>query len=103
LLKKPEEALKYVLVEYELRPNNIDVNKVLAEIYYMLDNPTKSQEHLQKALVTGTKDPETRCLEGVLLAKTDKAEDGVKQLQVVFASNPNLQCRICDEARAIVL
>lgn len=103
LLKNPEQALTYALIEYELRPSNIDVNKVLSEIYYMLDNPTKAQEHLQKALVTGTNDPETRCLEGVLLAKTTNAQDGVKQLQGVFAINPNLQCRICDEAREILL
>ncbi|HEY3385143.1 MAG TPA: tetratricopeptide repeat protein, partial [Saprospiraceae bacterium] len=103
LLKQPEQALKYALMEYEIRPSNIDVNKMLAELYYVLDNPAKSEEHLHKALVTGTKDPETRCLEGVLMAKTANAEVGVKQLQGVFANNPNLQCRICDEARAIVL
>ena len=103
LLNQPEQALKYALMEYELRPSNIDVNKMLAEIYYKLDQTGKAQEHLQKALVTGTKDPETRCLEGILLANEDNLEDGLKKLKTLFVENPHINCRLCDEAKSILL
>jgi tetratricopeptide (TPR) repeat protein len=103
LLDNPANALEYAMAEYSVRPDNIDVNKLLAEIYYVQNEFTKANEHLQKALVTGTKDPETKCLEGILLAKTNKADEGTKLLEAVFVEIPYLDCSYCGDARAIIL
>ncbi|MDZ4747954.1 MAG: tetratricopeptide repeat protein [Saprospiraceae bacterium] len=103
LLKNPEKALQYAIAEYSVRPDNIDVNKLLAEIYYVQHDLNKSNEHLQKALITGTKDPETKCLEGILLAKSDKTDEGTKLIQAVFVEIPYLDCSYCGEARSIIL
>lgn len=103
LLDNPDKALEYALAEYSVRPNNIDVNKMLAEIYYIKNDFTKSNEHLEKALSTGTKDPELKCLEGILLSKSDKMDEGAKLIEAVFVEIPYLDCRFCGDARAIIL
>jgi len=103
LLDNPDKALEYAMAEYSVRPDNIDVNKLLAEIYYIQNDYAKSNEHLQKTLITGTKDPETKCLEGILLAKSDKQDEGAKLLEAVFVEIPYLDCSFCGDARAIIL
>lgn len=103
LLDNPDKALQYAMAEYSVRPDNIDVNKLLAEIYYAKSDFAKSNDHLQKALITGTKDPETKCLEGILLAKSDRPDEGAKLLQAVFVEIPYLDCSFCGDARAIIL
>jgi len=103
LLGDTKQALTLAMQEYQNRPDNIDVNKLLAEIYYTSNNLDKAQEHLQKSLATGSKDPETKCLEGILLAKSDKADEGAKLIQAVFVEIPYLDCSYCGEARSIIL
>jgi tetratricopeptide (TPR) repeat protein len=53
-----QKALKYAQKEYNLRPNNIDVNRKLAQIYQKLGKVDKMAEHLQKAKSTNSKNPE---------------------------------------------
>ncbi len=77
LLDNPEQALVHAMEEYQNRPDNIDVNKLLAEIYYTSNNMNKAQEHLLKSLATGTKDPETISMEKLLLAKTNREVSGI--------------------------
>jgi tetratricopeptide (TPR) repeat protein len=103
LLDKPERALVYAIEEYTKRPDNIDVNKLLAEIYFLQNNLSKAEEHMEKALKTGTMDPEVKCLEGILLAKGNQLEEGSKLLKSVFVENPHLDCSFCTEAKAIIL
>lgn len=103
LLGDQNQALALAMKEYQNRPDNIEVNKLLAEIYYRSNNLSKAQEHIQKALVTGSKDPETKCLEGILLAKSNKTEEGTKLIEAVFVEIPYLDCSFCGDARAIIL
>ncbi len=55
---KLDEAKKYALEEYSVRPTNIDVNKELAWIAYKENDFKKATEYLQSALKTNSKDPE---------------------------------------------
>lgn len=52
------KALEYALKEYNARPENIDVNGVLATIYAAKGDVEKAKTHRQKALRTGTKNPD---------------------------------------------
>jgi tetratricopeptide (TPR) repeat protein len=103
LLNDPDRALTYAMEEYKVRPDNIDINRMLAEIYYTKGDIAKSQEHLTKALHTGSVDPQTKCLEGLIIAKTNNREEGSKMLKAVFASNPHLECAYCKEARSLTI
>ncbi|TXB70270.1 tetratricopeptide repeat protein [Phaeodactylibacter luteus] len=53
-----EKALEYALGEYEKRPANIDVNRVLAKIYSRMGKVDEATAHLQKAQATNAKYPE---------------------------------------------
>ena len=66
LLNDSDNALKQAMTEYAVRPDNIDVNKLLADIFYAKGDQAKTQEHLKKALATGSKDPELKSLESLL-------------------------------------
>jgi tetratricopeptide (TPR) repeat protein len=99
----PDQALTYALSEYEDRPNNIDVNKMLAEIYYAMGDMQKTETHLKLAMQTGSKDPEMKCLEGILLAKNNHQVEGTKIIQAVFVDVPYLDCSFCKDAKAIIL
>ena len=103
LLEDPEKALSYAMEEYKVRPDNIDINRMMAEIYYSQGDMTKTQEHLQKALHTGSMDPETKCLEGLLIVKRNDREEGSKLLKAVFVGNPHLECSFCKEARTLMI
>ncbi len=52
------EAKKHAMMEYKIRPGNIDVNKELALIAYKENEKNKFQEYLKAAKRTGSKDPE---------------------------------------------
>ncbi|WP_462251798.1 tetratricopeptide repeat protein [Ferruginibacter sp.] len=53
-----DSAKKYAVMEYTIRPNNIDVNNELAWIAYSQNDFVKSKEYLKAALSTGSKNPE---------------------------------------------
>lgn len=53
-----DEAEKYAMLEYKIRPNNIDVAKELAWVQYKKNNPAKAKEYIRLAKSTNSKDPE---------------------------------------------
>jgi len=57
LLEDHQQALNYLNKEYQVRPNNIDVNTKMAQVYHALDVQDKAQTHLQAALMTDSQDP----------------------------------------------
>ena len=57
-MNKLDEAKKYAMDEYKVRPNNIDVNRELALIAYKEKDTAKFNEYIKAASRTGSKDPE---------------------------------------------
>lgn len=53
-----DQALAYAKKEYERRPENIDVNRILASIYYKKNDLAKAEEHYKKAARTNGMQPE---------------------------------------------
>ncbi len=102
LLDNQDKALEYAKKEYSARPDNIDVNKSLAVIYYREGNYNKSSEHLRKALKTKSKNPELVCLDGLLKLKANANAEGKQLIRQAFSSNPNLSCSYCDEAKQML-
>lgn len=58
LLEKPEQALEYAQKEFDKRPENIDVNRMLARIYKAKSDQTMAQKYATAASVTNSKHPE---------------------------------------------
>jgi pentatricopeptide repeat protein len=57
LLSDTDKALEYAAYEYDKRPDNIDVNKILTEIYLEKGDVETARYHLSLASSTGSKDP----------------------------------------------
>ncbi len=102
LLDNLDKALEYAKKEYAARPNNIDVNKSLAVIYYRKGNYNKSSEHLTKALKTKSENPELLCLEGLLKLKDSANVEGKQLIRQAFSMNPYLSCSYCNEAKQML-
>ncbi|HMQ47802.1 MAG TPA: tetratricopeptide repeat protein [Saprospiraceae bacterium] len=66
LLQDYDKALEYALAEWEKRPENIDVNRQLAGIYFVQNNLEKAQNHFEKAQKTNSKHPDLLVLQGQL-------------------------------------
>ena len=57
-----ETALKYALAEYRIRPDNIDVNRQLAQLYSEMGNWEKAAQHAATAASTNSQHPELLAL-----------------------------------------
>ena len=66
LLDDPEKALHYASIEFEKRPTNIDVNRMIAKIYLSLDNKAKAKDHTAMAGVTNSIHPDLKELQEIL-------------------------------------
>lgn len=93
--KDYKEALKYGKMELKNRPDNIDVNKLMAFSYYGLGDTKNAKTHLKKALATSKKDAELLCLEGLL----NKDKNEVKN---AFAMNPYQEHVFVERAQQFV-
>ena len=70
-----EKALEYALLEYNRRPENIEVNETVAIVYYARGEYIKALPYIEAALKTNCKNPELLCHAGLIYAKTgDKAK-----------------------------
>lgn len=58
LQKDYNKALSFAKKEYEKRPENIQVNLLMADLYFKQGNEAEANYHLSKAQITGSKDPE---------------------------------------------
>lgn len=61
-----DKALDYAQKEYVLRPENIDVNSMLAKIYALKNDKEKATQHLKKATATGSKHPDITIIQRLI-------------------------------------
>ncbi len=90
LIEDYEKALEYAMKEYEVRPMNIDVNKVLAEIYYNKNDFVKAEEHLALALSTNSQHPELLMIAGLIYSANGNKTQGEQLVKRANESNPYL-------------
>jgi tetratricopeptide (TPR) repeat protein len=63
LSKDLEKAFQYANEEYQIRPENNDVNQLMAAVYLARGNKKQARIHLDKAAATGSKNPELAALQ----------------------------------------
>ena len=69
LFEDYDKALAYAMIEYRSRPNNIDVNRLLATIYSEMGDLVKMEEHLTLATSTNSRHPDLAELKAQLAVK----------------------------------
>lgn len=93
-----DAALANGLHEYGLRPDNIEVNALLAGAYYAKGDLDNARMHLDKARRMGTQDAYTTCLAGLIETKSGNAKDGATLIAQAFKMDPHQMHAFADEA-----
>lgn len=66
LFEEPETALTYIQKEYEKRPDNIDVNLLMAKVYQSMNDTSKLRIYADAAAVTKSVHPDLVQIQGLL-------------------------------------
>lgn len=85
--KTMDKAKKNALHEYEIRPDNIEVNQLLAAVYYLEGNLEAAQKHLELAQKTNSKNTELLNLAG-LIDIANGNMNGKEKIKTSFQLNP---------------
>lgn len=83
-----DKALEHALLEYNRRPDNIDVNETVAWVYYKQGDYQKALPYIKTALRTGSKNPTLLCRAGLIYYKAAQRQEAAKLLQQALKSNP---------------
>ncbi len=83
-------ALKHALIEYNRRPDNIDVEQTLAWVYYKIGDLEKANKYITKALRTNSKNPVLQYQAGLIMSHSGNLPEGVKLIQAALNLNPYL-------------
>ncbi len=85
-----EKAIYHAKVEYERRPNNIDVNETMAWVLYKQNKAKEAIPYIEKAMKTGSKNPVLNCRAGLIYHKAGQAEKGDNLMKLALSTNPFL-------------
>ncbi|MBD1396436.1 tetratricopeptide repeat protein [Pontibacter sp. JH31] len=97
-----DQAMKYAWKEYKRRPNNIDVCKTLATIYYKKRDYRQADKFLKKASHTDRQDASLLCLTGLVSYKLGDRVTGQKLLQRSFTIDPFQNNEVGEEGRKML-
>ena len=91
------DALKHALIEYNRRPENIDVNQTVGWVYYKSGDATKAANYMDVALKTNCKNPILLCQAGLVYAKEGKKEKAKELLNEGLKNNPGIDPELKSE------
>jgi tetratricopeptide (TPR) repeat protein len=83
-----DNALKHALIEYERRPENIDVCETLAWVNYKKGDFSNANIMINKALRTNSKNPVLLCRAGLIKIKAGEKEKGIDLIRTGLNANP---------------
>jgi tetratricopeptide (TPR) repeat protein len=69
-----DSAMVYAKKEFDVRPNNIDVNRSMAEVYFRKNDLANADKHIRIALRTGSKNPDLLALSDDIKAAMQTAK-----------------------------
>lgn len=93
-----DNAEKHALLEYNRRPDNIDVNECVAWVYYSKGDYTKAVPYIKTALKTNCKNPTLLCRAGLIYAKAGDKPLAKLTLEQALKSNPNITDNLKNES-----
>ena len=85
-----DNAEKHALLEYNRRPDNIDVNECVAWVYYNKGDYTKAVTYINNALKTNCKNPTLLCHAGLIYAKAGDKPLAKVTLENALKANANI-------------
>lgn len=97
-----EKALEHALMEYNRRPDNIDVNEVIAWVYYKKEEYSVALKYIETALKTQSKNPELLCRAAIIYAKNNQQSKAKELLQLALKNNPSFSILLKKEAEQLL-
>lgn len=97
-----DKALEHALLEYNRRPENIDVNETVAWAYYCKGEYVKALPYLKVALKTNSRNPTLLCRAGLIYEKLGEKSLAKNNLQAALQSNPNIAEELKKESANIL-
>lgn len=102
LLNNHEKALIHAMNEYHRRPENIDVNALIAWVYYKKGEAQKSLSFLKNALRTNCKNPTLLCQAALIYHKNGDEKKAKELIIQALANDPNIDNELKKEAKAVL-
>ena len=100
--KELDKALAHAKIEYERRPDNIDVNETLAWVHYKRGEYTEAQKYMQVARRTNSQNPVLLCRAGLIMAKNGQAAAGHALIEKVLTRTPYLSPELAAEGQTLL-
>ncbi|GAA3948525.1 tetratricopeptide repeat protein [Hymenobacter algoricola] len=97
-----DKALEHAKIEYERRPDNIDVNETLAWVHYKRGEYKPAETYITKALRTKSKNPTLLCRAGLIATKNGKTAEGQALIRQALSTNPYLSMDLADEGKKLL-
>ncbi len=82
-----DKALAHAMLEYNRRPNNIDVNETVAWVYYTKGEYSKALPYIKSALKTHSKNPVLLTRAGLIFYKAGDKQLAKSTLQEASSAN----------------
>ncbi len=101
-VKNTDKALEHALMEYGRRPANIDVNEVVAWVYYNKGEYNVALKYIDTALKTQSKNPELLCRAAMIYAKNNQQTKAKELLQAALKNNPSFSIQLKMEAEQLL-
>jgi tetratricopeptide (TPR) repeat protein len=98
-LNQYDKALEHALLEYNRRPDNIDVNETVAWVYYCKGEFAKALPFLRTALRTGSQNPILLCHAGLIYAANGDKADARSKLKEALSADPNIPETLKEQSR----
>lgn len=102
MLNNYEKALIHATNEYNRRPDNIDVNALMAWSYYKKGDSKRSLPFIKKALLTNSKNPTLLCQAGLIYYKSGDKEKAKILFSEALEKNPNIDSALKEECKIIL-
>ncbi|UOG74253.1 tetratricopeptide repeat protein [Hymenobacter tibetensis] len=100
--KELDKALEHAKIEYERRPDNIDVEETLAWVHYKRGEYAEAAKQMQRARRMKTKTPTLLCRAGLIATKTGRVAEGQALIREALALNPYLSLDLADEGKKLL-
>ena len=97
-----DKALEHALLEYNRRPENIDVNETVAWVYYKKGDYAKANTYINTALKTHSKNPTLLCRAGLIYARAGQKDLAKTTLQEALKNNPNISGSLKMESAGVL-
>ncbi len=94
-----DKALEHALIEYNRRPDNIDVNQALAWVNYKIGNVKDADKYMIVALKTNSQNPTLLCEAGIIKSKNGDKIKGNSLIKKAISLDPYISQDLQNEVK----